>query len=252
MTDQFTGKKFNLPVADFIILSHAILSGAAIIVPIPFVDEWIITLVRRSLVWSLSKHHALNLSAAEINLLAKIDEGGCWQGCLMAFTAPLREIRREIFKVLEVKQSVETATDTYYLGVLLNEIFLNGWYTREKFGIIKGALNHAQKDANKTLVSEVFRASLATSKQNYGLLASWLKMTLQYQISSNRFINWIKQIRFIRKTAAEHPETLFEAPPPNVLELLGQLASNLNENLLGKPQEHLQEMKNRLAIALKS
>jgi len=251
MTSEQARPQYPLPVIDFIILSHAILAGAAIIVPVPFVDDFLSALIRKNLVKALAKHYGVVLSAEEVALLANLEASGCLQSCLTAFAYPLREISREIFKVFEIKQSVETATHTYYLGVLLNEIFLNGWYARENINLIKSALLHAKKGANKELVREVFRAALATSQQNYGALAAWIRFSFEYQLANNKVVNWIKRARIIRKAATEHPEKLFESPPPNILELLGQLATNLNENLLGKPQEHLQELKNRLAVALK-
>lgn len=240
------------PAIDLLIITHAILSGAAILVPIPFVDDFIVAAIRQNQVRMLAKQHGLSVSPAEVRLLAGVDSDGCWQGLLAVLKYPFK-IVRQFVKILEVKKSVEAATHTYYSGLLLNEVMRNGWYQRERFGMIHQAIQHVKRDANQELVKEIFRSALIVNQENFTLLTGWGRQTLSYLVASSQFrikgLFW--RIRLIRKTVQESPESLFERQPPQITALAQQIYANLNEQLLGKPQAQRQEMFERLAIALR-
>ncbi len=158
------------PWADIIIISHALLSGAAVMAPIPFVDDFIVSSVRQNLVKELAKHHKTSITPAEMYVLANLEETeGCLKGAASVLRYPIKFIR-EFFKWLEIKKSIETATHTYYIGILLNEVFRNGWYAREKLHPIKKAITQTKRDANKDLVREIFKSTLQVNKENYALL----------------------------------------------------------------------------------
>jgi len=240
------------PASDLLIITHAILSGAAILVPIPFVDDFIVAAIRQNQVRILAKQHGLTVSPAEVRLLAGMDSDGCWQGLLTLLKYPFK-IVRQFVKILEVKKSVEAATHTYYSGLLLNEVMRNGWYQPERFGMIHQTILHIKRDANQELVKEIFRSALIVNQENFTLLSGWGRQTLSYLVASSQFrirgLFW--RIRLIRKTVQESPESLFERQPPQITALAQQIYANLNEQLLGKPQAQRQEMFERLAIALR-
>jgi uncharacterized protein (DUF697 family) len=251
MPDTPTPSKSPIPVSDILIITHAILSGAAVLVPIAFVDDFLISAIRQNQVKVLAKYHQVTLSAEEVKLLASADSEGCWQGLLGVLKYPFK-IVRQFIKVLEVKKSVETATHTYYGGILLNEVLRKGWYKRENFNKVHQAIQDTRRDVNKDLVREIFRSYLVINKKNYALLAAWGNQLLDYLFSTSRVHvrGWFQRTRLIRKAVLENPETLFERQPPQLAELARQIYENLNSNLLGIPQAQRQEMLERLAAAV--
>lgn len=245
----------NLPesVPDILIITHAMLSGAAILIPIPFVDDFVVSMVRQNLTRALANYHGVEVSPEEIRLLSGVDSaGGCWQGALNLLKYPFK-IVRQVIRVLEIKKSVETAANTYYSGILLNEVLRNGWYRREKFGLIHQTIQRIKKDANQGLVMEIFRSCLVVNKENFIILTSWGRETIAYLFEGSRAQarGFFRRIRRIEKTVAEHPETLFERQPPQITKLARQIYENLNSNLLGKPQAQKKEMFELLEIALR-
>ncbi len=129
-------------VTDVLIITHAMLSGAAILIPIPFVDDLIVSIVRQNLVRLLAKYHGIEISPQEVRLLSSLEpSNGCWQGLLTILKYPFK-IVRQFIRLLEVKKSVETASHTYYSGILLNEVLRNGWYQQERFGLIQQTILH--------------------------------------------------------------------------------------------------------------
>lgn len=240
-------------VPDILVITHAMLSGAAILIPIPFVDEFIVSLVRQNLVRVLAKYHGVDVSPEEIRLLAGQDSaGGCWQGPLSLLKYPFK-IVRQVIRALEIKKTIDTAVSTYYSGILLNEVLRNGWYRQERFGLIQRTIQHIKKDTNKDVVMEIFRAYFVVNKQHFTILTMWGRETLTYLFegSQAQARGLLRRFRRIQKTVEENPDTLFERQPPQITELARQIYENLNSNLLGKPEAQKKEMFNLLAIALR-
>lgn len=238
---------------DILIITHALLSGAAILIPIPFADDFIVSVVRQNLVRVLAKYHGVEVSPEEVRLLASLEPSdGCLQGLLNILKYPFK-IARHFIRVLEVKKSVETATHVYYSGILLNEVLRNGWYRREKVGIIHQVILRIKRETNQDLVREIFRSYLALNKENFAILSAWGRETLAYLLEGSRARarGLFRRLRRIRETVEENPETLFEREPPQVKELARRIYENLNSNLLGKPQAQKKEMFELLAIALR-
>lgn len=50
-----------IPVTDILIITHAMLSGAAILIPIPFVDDLLVAAIRQNLARVLAKYHQVNI-----------------------------------------------------------------------------------------------------------------------------------------------------------------------------------------------
>lgn len=238
---------------DILIITHAMLSGAAILIPIPFVDDLIVSIVRQNLVRVLAKYHGVEISPQEVRLLSSLEPfNSCWQGLLNVLRYPFK-IVRQFIRVLEVKKSVETDTHTYYGGILLNEVLRNGWYQQERFGLIRQTILHIKQNANQDLVKGIFRSYLVLNKENFKILTAWGRETFSYLFEATRSQArglW-RRIRLLRTKVEEHPETLFERQPPQITELVRQIYDNLNSNLLGKPQAQKKEMYDLLAIALR-
>ncbi len=249
------GSQPNLPesIPDLLIITHAMLSGAAILVPIPLLDDFIVSIVRQNLVRVLAKYHGVEISPEEVRLLSGLDSGdGCWPSLLNVLKYPFKIIR-QVIRVLEVKKSLETATHTYYSGILLNEVMRNGWYQRNKFGMIHGSIQYIKKNANQGLVMEIFRSSLIVNQENFITLTTWGRETLAYLVEGSRAQarGFWRRMRRIQKTVEENPEKLFERQPPQITQLARQIYENLDSNLIGKPQAQKKEMFELLAIALR-
>lgn len=251
MSDNSTGPAGFVP--DILIITHAMLSGAAILIPIPFVDDFTVSIVRQNLIRVLAKYHGVEISPQEVRALSSLEtSNGCWQGLLSILKYPFK-IVRQFIRVLEVKKSIETATYTYYSGILLNEVLRNGWYRREKFGLIHQTILRIKQNANQDLVKEIFRSYLVLNKENLKILTGWGRETFSYLFEATQVQvrGLFRRIQLIRKKVEENPETLFERQPPQITGLARQIYENLNSNLLGKPQAQKKEMFDLLAIALR-
>ncbi len=110
---------------------HAVCSGLAGLIPLPFVDEWAERFVRRRMVRRLP--HAPPLPRARLNHLA--NGPSPWlRGCLMfpvnvvrrLILWPLKRFLRKLLIVLAVKDCVDAAAETFHVGCLLNHAWSRG------------------------------------------------------------------------------------------------------------------------------
>ena len=121
----------NTSSREFILLYHTILIGIAPLIPIPFVDEWIVAYLWKHMISEIAKRHGVKLSKAEIYQLTNQKKPGCLTVFSSMIIRPIKELFREIFFWLEWKRGIDLATSSYYFGYLLNYIFEQGYYQPE-------------------------------------------------------------------------------------------------------------------------
>ena len=110
------------------IRTYAVLCALTPLIPLPFVDDIARAYFRRRLVRSLASARGLVLPEAGVRTLADPPERGCLMGCLVA--PPLyamKKLFRKIFYFLEWKRAVDTASETYHFGSLVDHAFERRW-----------------------------------------------------------------------------------------------------------------------------
>src|ERR1044071_9588198 len=158
----------------FTVMYHAVLIGAALLVPIPFLDEKLATFLWKHMVADLAKSHNKNLTNDQILALSYQSRVGMSEGCLFLLGQLLKSIFRTIFFFLEWRRAIALATDAYYSGFLLNKLFDYEGFEPAKSGQYAIAMQKARQGVNMKLVQGVFRANFRSGKGVLTSVAKWL------------------------------------------------------------------------------
>lgn len=104
----------------------SVLAGLCPLLPVPFLDDWALERVQRRMVRELGESRDLELSAAEVRILAGEGEQRLWPGLLkgtaMAARSGARKVLRKVFKtafyLLLLRDGVHRAVETFVQGYL--------------------------------------------------------------------------------------------------------------------------------------
>jgi hypothetical protein len=113
-----------------LILTYAVLSGLSLLVPLPYLDDWLRNQLTRRMVRDLAKLNNLELTPEEIKILGQGGDG-CLAELLHGFIwGPVKRVVRDVVFVLEWRRAVNTVSQVYYEGFLLDYLFLHKVYRR--------------------------------------------------------------------------------------------------------------------------
>lgn len=227
----------------FTVLYHSILIGAAFFVPIPLLDERMAIFLWKHMVSDLAKGHNRTLTKEQVVALSYQSRFALAEGCLFLLGRILKELFQEIFFFLEWRKAINMATDAYYSGYLLNELFVYEGFDPAKSGQYAIAMQKARQGVNMKLVQGVFRAQFRSSKGVLTSLAKWLSsITVGYAKDS-----WARRKR--RKTEGtteQQMENFFEMHRSRFQTLLKELIESLQSGIGALPKEHFDELRNKL------
>ena len=151
------------------ILTHALLSGMTLLIPIPFLDDWLKTQVQRRMVWLLVHSYGHKTSDQEISILIPEEDSGCLKGCLVGTTVyVIKKLIRQLNPILEWSRAVDTISQCYYHGYLLNYALQQGWYqpgSLRRAAQIQAAIRQARKEINTNIINQAVRRTLVGSRQ---------------------------------------------------------------------------------------
>ena len=228
----------------FTVTYHSLLIGAALFVPIPFLDEKLATFLWKHMVADLAKSQDKNLTNDQILALSYQSQFGISEGCLFVFKRILRELFQEILFFLEWRRAISLATDAYYSGFLLNELFAYERFDPAKASQYALALQKAKQGTNMKLVQGVFRANFRSGKGVLTSLAKWLSsITVGYVKDS-----WARRKNKKNAEAAsdQQMENFFEMHRSRFQELLNDLIASLQSGIGNLPKEHFDDLRNKL------
>ena len=227
----------------FTILYHSILIGAAFFVPIPLLDERMAIFLWKHMVSDLAKSHKRTLTRDQVVALSYQSRFALAEGCLFLFGRILKELFQEIFFFLEWRKAINMATDAYYSGYLLNELFAYEGFDPSKAGQYALALQKAKQGVNTKLVQGIFRSQFRSSKGVLLSLGKWLSsITVGYAKES-----WARRRK--KKTdgaTEEQMESFFEMHKSRFQTLLQDLISSVQTGIGALPKEHFDELRNKL------
>lgn len=228
----------------FTVLYHSLLIGAALLVPIPFLDEKLATFLWKHMVAELVKSHNKNLTNDQILALSYQSGFGISEGCLFVLKRIFRELLQEILFFLEWRKAIYLATDAYYSGFLLSELFAYERFDPAKASQYAVALQKAKQGINVKLVQGVFRAHFRSGKGVLTSVAKWLSsITVGYVKDS-----WAR--RKNKKTADgvsdQQLENFFEMHRSRFQALLKDLITSLQSGIGNLPKEHFDDLRNKL------
>jgi hypothetical protein len=109
-----------------LIATHVVLIGLTPFVPVPFVDDYLKDRVTRRLVRLLALSHAVELSAADVPVLA--DGRRRWTRSVARYALlPVKKLFKKTFLVLGIKGSLDLASVAWHRAFLLDHAFASGW-----------------------------------------------------------------------------------------------------------------------------
>lgn len=104
----------------------SVLTGLGPLIPLPFVDDWAIGLIRRRMVRELAENRGLNLTEDEVQILAGSGERrwpGLLKGTAMVLRRGVGKIVGKVFKTafyaLLLREGIHRAVETFVEGYLL-------------------------------------------------------------------------------------------------------------------------------------
>lgn len=227
----------------FTILYHSLLIGAALFVPIPFLDERMATFLWKHMVSDLAKLHKRNLTREQILDFSYQSRFSISEGCVFVVKRLFREILQEILFFLEWRRAINLAADAYYSGYLLNELFAYERFDPARAGQYAVAIQKAKQGVNMKLVQVVFRTQFRLSKGVLTAVVKWLSsITVEY---AREF--WIRKRKKESDGAAEQQmENFFEMHRSRFQTLLKDLIANMQMGINALPQEHFEELRNEM------
>ena len=228
----------------FTVMYHSILIGAALLVPIPFLDEKLAIFLWKHMVADLAKSQDKHLTNDQIFALSYQSRFGISDGCLFVLKRIFRELFQEILFFLEWRKAINLATDAYYSGFLLNELFAHEGFDPAKSGQYAIAMQKAKQGVNMKLVQGVFRANFRSGKGVLTSVAKWLSsITVGYVKDS-----WARRKNKKNTEAAseQQMENFFEMHRSRFQELLKGLIASLQIGIGNLPKEHFDDLRNKL------
>jgi hypothetical protein len=196
------------------------------------------------MVSELAKSHGKNLTNDQLLALSYRSTLGLSEGCLFVVRRIFKELLQEILFFLEWRKAINLATDAYYSGYLLNELFAYDRFDPSQAARYAIALEKAKQGINTKLVKDVFRANFRSSKGVLTSVAKWL---------SSITVGYVKDAwrrRKNRKNAGNlseaQMESFFEMHRSRFQELLKDLIASLQVGIGTVPREHFDELRGRL------
>ena len=227
----------------FTVIYHSLLIGAALFVPIPFLDDRLATFLWKHMVADLAKSHGRTLTNEQLRALSYRSRFALSDGCLYVLVRFFAELVQEILFLLEWHKAINLATDAYYSGYLLNELFTWEGFDPARVDEYAVAMQKAKQGINRKWVQGVYRAQFRSGKGILTSVAKWLSsITVRYVKDS-----WAR--RKNRKNAEgaseQQMENFFEMHKSRFQELLKDLIASIQAGVGALPKEHFEALKSK-------
>ncbi len=228
----------------FTVIFHSLLIGAALFVPIPLLDDRLARFFWKRMVADLAQDHKKNLTKEQIDVLSYQSRFALADGCLFFLRRLFREFLQEILFFVEWRKAINLASDAYYSGYLLNELFSYESFDPTKVPQYAVALQKAKQGVNMKLVQGVFRAQFRSSKGVLMSVTKWLSsITVGYAKES--WTRW-RNRKNPDSASDEKMENFFQMHKSRFQELLKDLIASLQTGIGALPKEHFDTLRSRL------
>jgi hypothetical protein len=232
----------------FTVLFHSLLIGAALFVPIPLLDDRLARFFWKRMVSDLAGDHKRQLTPEQLLTLSYQSRWALSEGCLFVAKRLFKELLQEILFFLEWRKAVNVASDAYYSGYLLNELFAYEGFDPAKIPQYALALQKAKQGVNMKLVQGVFRSQFRSGKGVLLSVTKWLSsITIGYAKTS--WMRW-KNRKNPDVASEEKMENFFAMHKSRFQELLKDLIASLQTGIGGLPKEHFDTLRNNLFIEI--
>lgn len=233
----------------FTVIFHSLLIGAALFVPIPLLDDRLARFFWKRMVADLAQDHKKNLTKEQIEVLSYQSGFSLADGCLFFLRRLFKEFIQEVLFFLEWRKAINLASDAYYSGYLLNELFAYEGFDAAKVPQYALALQKAKQGVNMKLVQGVFRSHFRSGKGVLLSVTKWLSsITIGYAKTS--WTRW-KNRKKSDAASEEKMENFFQMHKSRFQELLKDLMSSIQTGIGALPKEHFDTLRNNLFEELK-
>ena len=227
----------------FTVIYHSLLIGSALFVPIPFLDDRLATFLWKHMVSDLAKSHNRILTKEQIGSLSYQSRFGLSDGCMLIIVRVFKELFQEIIFFLEWRKAIDLATDAYYSGYLLNELFAWDGFDPARINQYAVAMQRAKQGINRKWVQASFRAQFRSGKGVLTSVTRWLSsITVRYVKDSWRRRKSRKNAEVV---SDEQMETFFEMHKSRFQELLKDFIASLQTGIGALPKEHFEALRSK-------
>jgi|GEM_PF-4003063 len=234
------------------IITYALLSALAVLIPVPFLDDSVSAYFARQMVAALARIYRLELSPQELSLLATGRGRGCMallldRGILFSVQLLMRRLLQDLFFLLDLSAAGQQFAMCYYQGYLLDSLFAEGAYrpgSLDNARRVNAALGAVSGQANFQALAKVFTVMVKNSRAVVRHVVSLATF------ASKKAYRQLARIRLGRRAAPPA-----EIPLVDELEKLPevrQLAEEMYRNIALMPSDHLTELKARLKARLEN
>lgn len=160
---------------------YSVLAGLFPLIPVPFVDDWAIGVIRRRMVRELGESRDLNLTEDEVRFLAGTGERrwpGLLKGTAMLVRRGVTKIVGKVFKTafyaLLLREGIHRAVETFVEGYLLlyaagvPQALRPSGRTPERVQAVRAAVVATMREADVTAIHKAIGRSFQGS---FGLLS---------------------------------------------------------------------------------
>lgn len=155
---------------------YSVLAGLFPLIPVPFVDDWAIELIRRRMVRELGESRDLDLTEEEVGLLVGTGERR-WPGLLKGSAMLVRrgvgkvvgKIFKTVFYALLLREGIHRAVETFVEGYLLlyaagvPQALRPAGRTPERVRAVRTAVVSTMKEADVTAIHKAIGRSFQGS-----------------------------------------------------------------------------------------
>ena len=147
------------PKAQRDILVHAVLGGLTPLIPLPFVDDWVLKHMQVRMVRAIAGCHAETLddgAATALGTQSGRDESLVLSALKKLAFFPVKKIFRTALFALIIKDLVEVTSRTYHVGYLIDHAIENGWHRSSPAEALRAAVDEVCRQADTSPVRRVF------------------------------------------------------------------------------------------------
>ena len=230
----------------FTIMYHSLLIGASLFAPIPFLDEKLAAFLWKRMVSELAKSNKRSLSEEQLAALSYQYKFVLSGGCLYVLKRIFKQISQEVIFFLEWGKALDMATDAYYSGYLINELFSSDSFDPAKIDRYTVAMQNAKKGFNTKLMRGVIKGTFQSSRSALWSIVKWLTSLAVDSIKSlGRGLRRRKDPAFEKNMGS-----MFERNKAKIESLIAELKTHFDEGLGGVPAQHFEVLKNKMFAEL--
>ena len=159
------------PKAQRDILVHAVLGGLTPLIPLPFVDDWVLRHMQVRMVRAIAGCHDAPLDDAyskDLGTQSGRDESIVLSALKKLAFFPVKKIFRTALFVLIVKDLVEVTSRTYHVGYLIDHAIAQGWHKKATAERLRAAVDDVCRKADTSPVRRVIGAVFQESRALLG------------------------------------------------------------------------------------